>query len=121
MTAELVFKSELKNLHTYRSPLINIVHSSSVYKEITTRKAAIRCTIKKTILKNFVIFTGKCLCWSIFYIKLQTLTQVFSCGYCEIFKNSYLVRLKFGPVEISCLFYQLRFCLNRIYRKIQKS
>ena len=26
---------------------------------------------KKPVLKNFVIFTGKCLCWSLFLIKLQ--------------------------------------------------
>ena len=30
-----------------------------------------RCSIKKAVLKNFVISTGKQLCWSLFMIKLQ--------------------------------------------------
>ena len=29
------------------------------------------CSIKKAVLKNFVILTGKHLCWSFFLIKLQ--------------------------------------------------
>ena len=38
----------------------------------------------KTFLKNFAIFSGKHLCWSLFLIKL------FSWEYCEIFKNTFL-------------------------------
>ena len=30
-----------------------------------------RCSIKKAVLKNFAIFTGKHLCWGLFLIKLQ--------------------------------------------------
>ena len=30
-----------------------------------------RCYIKKAVLKNFAIFTGKRLCWGLFLIKLQ--------------------------------------------------
>ena len=30
-----------------------------------------RCSIKKAVLKNFAIFTGKRLCWGLFLIKLQ--------------------------------------------------
>ena len=30
-----------------------------------------RCSGKKGVLKNFANFTGKCLCWSLFLIKLQ--------------------------------------------------
>ena len=53
--------------------------------------------LKKALLKNFTILTGKHLCWSFFLIKLQALrlhekeipTQVFSCEYCEIFKDTY--------------------------------
>ena len=54
------------------------------------------------VLKNFAIFTGKHLCRSLFLIKLQcwrpaTLlkrdsTQVFSCEYCKIFKNTFFYR-----------------------------
>ena len=35
------------------------------------------------VLTNFEIFTGKHLCW-----RKETPTQVFSCEYCEISKNS---------------------------------
>ena len=30
-----------------------------------------RCSVTKAVLKNFAIFTGKHLCWSLFFIKLQ--------------------------------------------------
>ena len=52
---------------------------------------------KKTVIKNLTKHTGKHLCQSIFLIKLQAetcnfikqeaLAQVFSCEFCEIFKN----------------------------------
>ena len=46
--------------------------------------------MKEAALKDFTIFTGKHLCWSLFLIKLQlyekeTLTQLFSSEYCKIF------------------------------------
>ena len=37
-------------------------------------------------LRNFAKFTGKCLSYS-FFFKRETLAQVFSCEFCEIFKN----------------------------------
>ena len=69
--------------------------------------------LKIDVLKNFALFTGKHLCWSLFLIHLQafrpatflergssmcfpvniaTPTQVFSCAYCEIFKNSFFIK-----------------------------
>ena len=54
-----------------------------------------RCQMffKIGVPKNFVTFTGKHLCWSLFLIKLQAFRlipiRVFSCEYCEIFKNTY--------------------------------
>ena len=47
------------------------------------------------VLKNFAIFRGKTLCWSLFLINVaghpatlnETPTQAFSCGYCKIFQN----------------------------------
>ena len=62
-----------------------------------------RCSIKDDVLKNFAIFTGKHLCWSLFLIKFQvvrpatfflkkTPTQVFFLEYCKIFKNTYVCR-----------------------------
>ena len=57
------------------------------------------CSVKKAVFKNLAILTGKHLCWGHFLIKLQvfrsaiyqkeTLTQMFSCEYCEIFKNTH--------------------------------
>ena len=73
------------------------------------------------VLKNFTIFTGKQLCWSLFLVKLQgwrpmTLlkrdsnTDVFS-EYCKIFKNSFFIEhLLWLPPNDS---------LNMIFRKLK--
>ena len=49
---------------------------------------------KKGILRNFTKFTGKHLCQGLFLIKffIKTLAQVFSCEFCEIFKNTIFYR-----------------------------
>ena len=50
-------------------------------------------SVKVGFLKNFAIFTGNHLCWSLFLIKLQVcrpatfLKQVFSYEYCKILKT----------------------------------
>ena len=43
------------------------------------------------VLKNFAIFTGKSLCWSLFLIKLlkRNTNTGFSCEKCKIFKNTF--------------------------------
>ena len=46
---------------------------------------------KKDIPKNFTKFTGKHL-WQSLIIKKETLTQVFSCEFCENFKNTFYYR-----------------------------
>ena len=61
-----------------------------------------KCSVKKCLLTNFTKFTGKHLCRSLFLIKLQdsacnfikkeTLTQVFSCEFCEISKNTFFLQ-----------------------------
>ena len=51
----------------------------------------------KGLLRNLAKFTGKHLCQSLFFnkvadlafIKKETLTQVFSCEFCEISKKSF--------------------------------
>ena len=50
-----------------------------------------RCSIEKGVLKNFAKFTGKSLCRKIFLNKVAGSLQVFSCEFCEIFKNNYFV------------------------------
>ena len=57
---------------------------------------------EKGVLRNFAKFTGKHLCQSLFinkvaggacnFIKKETLTQVFSCEFCEISKNTLFYR-----------------------------
>ena len=47
---------------------------------------------KKGVLRNFTKFTGKHLCKSFFFIKKETLAQVFSCEFCEISKNTFYYR-----------------------------
>ena len=58
-----------------------------------------RCSMKKGVLKNFTIFTGKHMRQSHFFnkvaggtcnfIKKDTLTQVFSCEFCKISKSTF--------------------------------
>ena len=61
------------------------------------------CSVRKEVLKNFAKFTGKHLCQSLFFdkvyrpetynvIKKETLAQVFSFEFCEIFKNTFFYR-----------------------------
>ena len=52
-----------------------------------SRNSHWRCAIKKAVLKNLAIFIGKHLCWSLFNEVVPT--QLFSCEYYEIFKNTY--------------------------------
>ena len=47
-----------------------------------------RCSMKKTVLRNFTKFTGKHLCQCLFFNKV-TLVQVFCCGFWEISKNTF--------------------------------
>ena len=49
-----------------------------------------RCSIEKGVLKYFTKFAWKHLCQSLFFNKVaETLAQVFSCRFCEIFKNTF--------------------------------
>ena len=47
-----------------------------------------RCSVKKGVLRRFIKFTGKRLRPATF-IKKETLAQVFSYKFCEIFKNTF--------------------------------
>ena len=42
---------------------------------VLSRSSHRRCSVKKGILKNFTIFAGKHLCWSIFFDKVATLLK----------------------------------------------
>ena len=59
-----------------------------------TRSSHQRCSMKKGVLRNFTKFTGKHLFLrktseAYNFIKKETLAQVFSCEFCEIFKNTF--------------------------------
>ena len=53
------------------------------------RSSRQRSSLKKVFLKNFTKFTGKYLYWSLFF-KKENPPKVFSCEFCEIFKNTFL-------------------------------
>ena len=65
--------------------VFNIVNSypcSILHKKLINNISSNRrCSIKKGVLKNFVKFTAKHLC--------QGLGQMFSCEFCEIFRNTF--------------------------------
>ena len=52
------------------------------------------CSIKNGVLKNFTKFTEKHICGRVYlnvlqlYLKRENLAQVFSCDFCETFKNT---------------------------------
>ena len=58
---------------------VHIENSSSE----TLRSSRLQMFFKISVLKNFS---------SLFFIKKEIPTKVFSCEYCEIFKNSFLVK-----------------------------
>ena len=64
--------------------------------------------MKIGVLKNFTKFTGKPLCQNLFFnkiLKKETLAQVFSCEFCEFFKNTFLTkRLRTTAFIITKLF-----------------
>ena len=71
--------------------------SFCILKDLTDRNSHRKCSVKKGVLRNFAKFTGKHLCQSLSYslcnfIKKETLAQVFSCEFCEIFKNNFFKR-----------------------------
>ena len=59
--------------------------------ELTQNVTEVTDVFKIGVPKNFVIFTGEHLGWSLFLLKRDT-TQVFSCEYCEIFENRLFYR-----------------------------
>ena len=84
---------------------------------------------KKAVFKNFAIFTGKYLRWSLFSITLQVFRPatlfkkipalVFSCEYCKIFKNRHFYRAP--PVTASIVQNQLSGIFLKKYREISEN
>ena len=80
-----------------------------MYFKIKDRSSRLAVFRKKDALENFTKFTGKHLCQSLFFNKVPGITpatllkkrlaQVFSCEFCEIFKNTFFYRT--SPVAAS--------------------
>ena len=72
------------------------VRSTDKFHAVSTilqihRRSHWRCSIKKAFLKNFAIFTGKHMCWSLSwsnFIKKNSNTGV-CYEYCNLLKNTY--------------------------------
>ena len=71
----------------------------SLYLNITVTSTEPELLFKIDVLKNFAILTGEHLFLRVVLIQLpttllkRTQTKLFSCKYCEIFKNSFLYRI----------------------------
>ena len=72
-------------------------HLTSSFRSEDTEAVVQRCSVRKSVLRNFVKFTAKHLCQSPFFnkvfIKKEALVQVFSCEFCEISKNTFFAGL----------------------------
>ena len=65
--------------------------SRTFVAKVLSEAVAQRCSVKKVFLKNFTRFTRKQLCWRLFILK-KTASQVFSCEFYDIFKNTFFNR-----------------------------
>ena len=79
-------------IHRFFYEKVLLEDLSSIHAQAVSRPE-IFC--KKRVLKNLTKFTGRHLCQSLFFnkvacnfIKKETLTQVFSCEFCKIFKST---------------------------------
>ena len=81
-------------------------------ENVLSEAAVQRCSVKRGLLRNFAKFTGKHLCQSHFFNKVavmrsaafkkETLEQVFSCGFCEIIKNTFFRRIPLVAASVLC-------------------
>ena len=77
---------------------------------LTARSSQPEVFCEKVVLKNFAKFTRKHECQSIFLIKArsrglqlfkkETLAQMFSCKFCEIFKSTLFHRTPLGAASV---------------------
>ena len=87
--------------------------------------------ITKAVLKNFAIFAGKYLCWSLFliknfretFLKRDSNTSVFFCEYCWIFKITCFEEHLRKAAFTSCYFdaislKQSGFCITYYFKRL---
>ena len=89
-----------------------------IAKKFIKQKQPFADALQNSALKTFAIFTGKYLCWSLFFrpglqfIKKGNPTQVFSCKYGEIVKNSSYLTINqknFASLKINLKLYDDEF------------
>ena len=94
----------------YIFPYFVLVQHIVVQNSVKTRSSYRRCSVKKGVRRNFIKFTGKHLCQSLYLIKLQdwsaTLSkqtlakQVFSCKFSKISKNIFFTEYVWATASI---------------------
>ena len=95
---------------TTESDISHLYYENNTRERFRFKSSRSQMIFKIAVLKNFTKLTGQKLCWSLFLIKLQalrpatlskrnsleismdTLTQLFSCQICKIFKNTFSYR-----------------------------
>ena len=113
-----------------RSSLLTVykifIRSHLDYADVVYRSSHRRCSVKKGSLGNFAKFTGTHLRQRLFFIKKESLAQVFSGEFCEISKNTgrlllcswpklqVVVSRKTWVDSIQCYFVSNR-CFKRIF------
>ena len=95
------------------------------------RSSQQRCSLRKGVFRNFAKLTRKHLCQSLFFNKVadlrpatllkkkQTLTQVLSCEFCEISKNTFSAEHLRTTASVTWK-WQVIYNLRKIYRTWQK-
>ena len=95
---------------TTESDISHLYYENNTPERFRFKSSRSQMIFKIDVLKNFTKLTRQKLCWSLFLIKLQalrpatlskrdsmeismeTLTQLFSCQICKIFKNIFSYR-----------------------------
>ena len=95
---------------TTESDISHLYYENNTRERFRFKSSRSQMIFKIAVLKNFTKLTGQKLCCSLFLIKLQalrpatlskrnsleismdTLTQLFSCQICKIFKNTFSYR-----------------------------
>ena len=94
-----------KNILEGKSPHC---HGTIQMQLLIFRSSHQRCSIWKSVLRNFTNFTGKHLCQSLFSDKVcraqETLAQVLSYEICDISKSTFFTEHLWTTASISCLF-----------------
>ena len=86
------------------------------------------CSLRKSVLGNFLKFTGQYLCQSLFLLKLQTsacnfikketIAQIFFCEFCEISKKTFLQYVS-GRLLQEVFYSRFKFKCSFLFRSFQ--